>query len=124
MHLKIERLKKRPEFLKIAKNGRRWITPAFVIQVFERADNTADSICRVGFTVTKKLDKRAVVRNRAKRRLKEMASKILPEYCLQNTDIVFIARNDSLTMEYTDLMKNCRWALKRLEFTKNEKNIS
>lgn len=117
--MKIERLKNRADFLKAAKNGRRWITPAFVVQVFDHDDITSDSPCRVGFTVTKKLDKRAVVRNRAKRRLKEMAQIVLQNYDLYGKDVVFIARNGALTQEFTELERNCRWALKRMEIKKH-----
>ncbi len=120
----IARLKNRSDFLKVAKNGRRWVTPAFVVQILNREANTPETLCRVGFTVTKKLDKRAVVRNRAKRRLREMAQSVLRNHNLQGKDIVFIARQGAIDDNFKALEKNCYWALKRLEIEKNEISVS
>lgn len=122
--MQIARLTKRADFLKVSKNGRRWVTPAFVVQIrptdsVQETPNIQDLPCRVGFTATKRLDKRAVVRNRAKRRLREMSQSVLQNYDLYGKDVVFIARDGALNDDFADLLKNCRWALKRLEIKKH-----
>ncbi|WP_025896705.1 ribonuclease P protein component [Kordiimonas gwangyangensis] len=66
---KLERVKKRPEYLSIAATGRKWVTPSFILQA---SVGESDSPPRAGFTVSKKVGK-AVERNRARRRLKEAA---------------------------------------------------
>jgi ribonuclease P protein component len=63
------RLKRRAEFLRVAAKGRKVATHGLVLQALTRDD---DQPARIGFTVTKKLGG-AVVRNRARRRLKEAA---------------------------------------------------
>jgi len=84
----VERLKKRADFIAVKTRGRYIKTPLFVLQVLKK---TGDGI-RLGFTVTKKLDKRAVVRNRIRRRLKEAARLIFPQYALKGTDYVLVGR--------------------------------
>ncbi len=67
----IGRLKTRSEFLYV-KAGTRFATPSLVLQARPRAAATvtAAHLARFGFTATKSLGG-AVVRNRARRRLKE-----------------------------------------------------
>src|SRR5919106_3350340 len=67
-------LRKRSDFL-AANAGRRAATPGFVLLVRDRQDG--DPAKRIGFTVSKKVGK-AVVRNRMKRRLRELAREIIP----------------------------------------------
>ena len=63
----IERLKKRRDFLAAAK-GSKAARRAFVLEARERGD---DGPARFGFTVTKRTAKKAVERNRIRRRLRE-----------------------------------------------------
>ena len=72
---KIERLKSRPQFLAAAK-GVSEARGAVVVQRLDRADGEAT--VRLGFTATRKVGG-AVVRNRAKRRLREAARALAPE---------------------------------------------
>lgn len=104
-------LRKRAEFL-AANTGRRASTPGFNVQALPRNDDTPD--IRVGFTCSKKVGN-AVARNRAKRRLREIARIVIPEYGQNGWDYVLIGKaNVTATRLFTDLQADLTQALKRL----------
>jgi ribonuclease P protein component len=80
-------LKARADFLRAAR-GRRQVTPGFILQGWDRRDGAAP---RVGFTCSKKVGN-AVARNRAKRRLREIARLGLPDAGQAGWDYVLIGR--------------------------------
>ena len=102
-------LRKRREFLAAARAVFRPM-PCVVVQMRARGD---DDPARVGFTVTKRIGK-AVVRNRARRRLRE-AVRLLPRDLLRpGHHYVFIARENTATCDFATLMQQVRNALTRL----------
>jgi len=107
---KIERLKTRPQFLAAAK-GVSAPRGAILLQALDRADG--DPTIRVGFTATKRLGG-AVVRNRAKRRLREAARRILPEQGRPGHDYVLVARQGAATRPWERLLDDLKTALIRL----------
>lgn len=104
--LKIDRLKRRAEFLAAAK-GLSAARGAVVIQSLERPGQDA---IRVGFTATKRVGG-AVIRNRAKRRLREAARALLPQFGRPGHDYVFIARNGAPTRVWPRLLDDVKSAL-------------
>lgn len=106
-------LTKRSEFLATAEHGRKWVTPLLVIQSRTR-DDMPSPLLRAGFTATKRIGG-AVVRNRAKRRMRALVHKLAPELnpglCV---DIVVIARHDAPKAPARELEKQMRYALRKL----------
>lgn len=68
---------------------------------------------RVGFTATRKIGG-AVVRNRAKRRLREAARLLLPVHGQPGVDYVFIARGGTANRPWERLLVDVAEALQRL----------
>lgn len=87
----IETLRNRPDFLRAAQ-ARRHGAGSFLLQARARGD--ASDVVRVGFTASKKIGN-AVARNRAKRRLREIARKVLPMLAQPGWDYVLVARPDA-----------------------------
>ena len=102
----VKRLKKRREFLYVAK-GEKAVRAGVVIQA-RRRDGSLH--CGVGFTATKKVGN-AVIRNRAKRRLRETARLLLPLHGQPGFDYVFIARAATPDREWPKLLKDVETAL-------------
>jgi ribonuclease P protein component len=87
----IKRLTDRADFLAAARAPYR-AEGCVVVQMRAREDGSDD--IRVGFTATKKVGG-AVVRNRAKRRLRAAAQALIPELGVAGHDYVLIARADT-----------------------------
>jgi ribonuclease P protein component len=105
----IERLKKRADFLACAQ-APSCARGAVVVQARPR-DETA--LVRAGFTATKRVGG-AVVRNRAKRRMREAARLLLPQLARPGFDYVFIARGGATTRPWERLLDDVKSALIRL----------
>jgi ribonuclease P protein component len=105
----MERLKRRQDFVAAAK-ALYAAMPGMVVQARDRKDQSPP---RVGFTCTKKLGN-AVVRNRIKRRLREVARLKLADLAHPGHDYVLIGRGPSLARPFADLEKDLNSALKRL----------
>ncbi|WP_226781924.1 ribonuclease P protein component [Oceaniglobus trochenteri] len=95
-------LKKRADFLRAARAGYKPM-PGFVLQARRRPPGEASGM-RVGFTCSKKVGN-AVARNRAKRRLREIARAVLPTQGRDGWDYVLIGRRDVTADVPLDRMK-------------------
>lgn len=105
------RLKVRADFLRAAQGVRRvqgavtletCLTPAILRQV---------DCLRVGFTASKKIGN-AVIRNRAKRRLRAAASQVLPLLGRDGYDYVLVARGTTVARPFPALLSDITMALK------------
>jgi len=84
-------------------------TKAFLLQARFRDDD--DPTIHIGFTCSKKVGN-AVARNRAKRRLREIARATLPDHGKKGWDYVLIGRKDvTATREFAQMIKDLKWAL-------------
>ncbi|MGH6955543.1 MAG: ribonuclease P protein component [Caulobacteraceae bacterium] len=106
----LERLKKRSDFLAAAK-GSACAKGAVLVQARARDDGRA--AVRVGFTATRRIGG-AVVRNRAKRRMREAARLTLPILASPGCDYVLIARGGVGTRPWGALLDDVKSALIRL----------
>lgn len=107
---KLRILSKRAQFLAAAR-ARRQGTGGFLLQARDRRDD--DPAIGVGFTCSKKVGN-AVARNRAKRRLREVARLLLPELGRPGWDYVLIGKAGATAeRNFTDLQKDLRYALRK-----------
>lgn len=109
------RLKRRPEFLSVAAAGRKWATPGMIVQHRRRRPESAvpaDSV-RYGLTASKRVGN-AVARNRARRRLRALATDVLPEQGQPGFDYVLIARAATVARSHADLRRDLDQALSKL----------
>lgn len=115
-------LRHRADFLTLQKNGQKWITPSFVIQISDRTDSSKipEAAPEIGFTATKKLGG-AVIRNRCRRRLRAVCDLVLDDFSLNGTKCVIIARSEAETRALDQMVRDLRWALRRLNCTEIKK---
>ena len=117
----VERLVRRSQYLRVAR-ARKYIVSKGLILQFEIKDpNEGGNKHRVGFTASKKVGN-AVVRNRARRRLKSVVNDVLTSREEQPLDLVLIGRANTLKRSYDELLSDFRFALKSAR-TRQEKVI-
>ena len=116
----ITRLKNRPDFLAAAK-AQNCARGAVAAQVRHRGDGSAE--IRIGFTATKRIGG-AVVRNRAKRRLREAARQLAPLHARPGCDYVFIARGGTVSRAWAPLLDDMKSTLIRLAADLGARNLS
>lgn len=107
----LETLKKRRDFLTLS-HARWQPTSGLILQAYNRKDDQL--VIRVGFTCSKKLGN-AVARNRAKRRLREIARNILQKHGRNGWDYVLIGKkHTTITREFQALLSDLKYALKKV----------
>jgi ribonuclease P protein component len=122
------RLKQRREFLRVAGAGHRWVAPGLILQARAHGpDEALDGIgkdggddggeaggFRLGFTVSRKVGG-AVDRNRARRRLRAAAERVMPRHARQGNDFVLIGRRATLKRRFQALVGDLQTALRKLD---------
>jgi ribonuclease P protein component len=106
----MERLKKRRDFLAAAK-GRKAHRHHILVEMRERQDANPP---RVGFTVTKRTARRAVERNRIRRRLKEAARITSGVEFQPGCDYVLVGRQSAVRASFAEIEAQLASALRHL----------
>lgn len=105
------KLKKRKDFLRVAKQGLKMVTSTVILQAAQSFSVPYETP-KIGFTTTKKLGK-AHIRNRARRR---MRAALHDYYHLLNPNIeyVLIGRYNTADCPFEKLRNDLSWGLKKL----------
>jgi ribonuclease P protein component len=107
----VERLKRRADFLRVA-GGVRRVSGAVTLEIAAApAEAVQAGYLRVGFTASRKIGN-AVTRNRAKRRLRAAASRLLPLLGRPGHDYVLVARGTLVSRPFAVLLSDIAGALK------------
>lgn len=112
----VERLRRRADYLRVQAANRRAALPGLLLQAapLTVSSDIAVPALRVGFTASRKVGN-AVLRNRARRRLKALAGAMLPRHALPGHDYVLVARQATPLREFAALRRDLESALKKLK---------
>lgn len=100
----------RSDFLRLA-GGQRRSTPAFTLQA--APCDGAQPALRIGFTASRKVGN-AVARNRAKRRLRALADRVMAEAGNPALDYVLVARTEAVVRDFAVMERELRQALQKI----------
>jgi len=112
----LERLRTRPQFLRVAAENLKFAAPGVVLQAAPRPRENRynETGPRYGLTVSKKVGN-SVIRNRARRRLRAAAEEILPRCAKTTFDYVLIGRKETPTRKFDELKKDIEKSLHKLD---------
>ena len=102
MALILQTIKNRSTFVLVREHGNFIRGKAFDVQFLE--DSSLNEVIAVGYTATKKLGG-AVMRNKAKRLMRELAQKVLRKYGKINSYYVLIAKSSIFEIPF-DFQEN------------------
>jgi len=104
------RLHKETEIKSLIRHGQTFFLPEFIIKY----QKTKEKPSKIGFVVSTKVDKKAVVRNRIKRQMREAINSFLPNI-KDDYSILIIARKKALELEFVIIVKQFKFALAKMK---------
>lgn len=108
-----ETVRKRADFLRAAAALRQG-TPGFMVQARQRDPSEPAVGLRVGYTCSRKIGN-SVIRNRARRRLREVARAVLPARGRPGWDYVLVGRpGATISRDFATMIADLERALARL----------
>lgn len=105
---KENRLKKKKDFDKVTTGGQQ-VFGSFLILKFKSNDM---DVTRVGFVVSKKVSKKAVLRNKAKRQLREVVRAEMA-HLKPGFDLIFFTRKEIIEKEFLDIQQLVKQLLQK-----------
>ena len=107
------RLKTKSEFGEVLQKGKKYVCSQFVVLALP----SVKSHSRLGIIVSKKVGQ-ATVRNKIKRKLREIFRQLSPQDMIKHSDVVFIARRTASFTTYQELnsavVHSFHWLEKKL----------
>jgi ribonuclease P protein component len=88
------------------------VAPGLILQALRR-DSGSEQRPRIGFTASKKVGN-AIIRNRARRRLRAAVRQVMPVHAAAAHDFVVIARSTTALRPWPLLIEDLEGALKRV----------
>lgn len=114
-------LKRRRDFLEVAR-GRRAVRSTLIVQARNRQAEASEPV-RVGYTASRKVGG-AVLRNRAKRRMRAAVARVLPQHGVPGWDYVLIARpGTTAACSFPNLVGDLEAAVRALHAPRKRKHI-
>jgi ribonuclease P protein component len=111
------RLRKKNDFDKVYKKGRKITSEFFLIKI----KPSGLKFSRIGFVVSKKTAGKIVLRNKLKRRMREII-RLFREELKGGYDIIIVAKPTSLDKNYKDLEIDLKKLLKKENLLINEEH--
>lgn len=104
------RLRRQSDFRQLHARGKTIATSAFVVKF----SSSRQVVSRIGIVVGSKVSKHATVRNRLRRRIREIARRLLPGLSA-GYDIVIIARPTAVRRSFAEINSELSLVSKKLE---------
>lgn len=98
------RLTKTKEFSKVYQQGRQASTKHLVVKALAIAELSATDCSRFGITISQKVSKRAVVRNRLKRQIRAAVQTLVPQI-KSGYWIVIVVRSAAVECDYWQFLQ-------------------
>lgn len=107
------RLRKKGDIDRVWKRGRTFVTPIFSLKYGQNKL----PVSRFAVVVGTKVSKRAVVRNKIKRRIREAIRPLLPQL-RPGVDVLCMARKGIEEKDFAEINKTIGWSLKKIGLLK------
>lgn len=107
-----QRLRSPRDFGRVRTSGRRASSGTLTLGYARQQESPEPGLTRIGFSVGKRVSKAAVVRNRVRRRLREITRRLLKDIP-PGWDLVLTARPSAAAAEYATLERDVRLLLRR-----------
>lgn len=103
------RLRHRRDFSRVYQRGTRLNSLALSLRAYSRVKQAhppeqSSHPVRIGFSISQKISKRAVIRNRIKRRLRAAFRQLLPRV-QDGWDLILVVRPDAVECDYLEFLQ-------------------